>query len=697
METIFSSDKASCRTKVSIVKRKNFAALRVVLGRACGRRRQFTFHQMAEISQSKTSSMEGLARVYDCSARTIARIRDVCAFGLVSMQELMLGWLLMRLKEFPPDWGLRSRLWDETGQRLVLRVNTGVASHGQTANWQVLVARFRFVWGWHTRQASSSDAHAFLSWEPVVPAVPLLSNSAANIAAGLEAHSVTAPLHQFSLHLQRLCGVWFDLAESDGATANERFVAARYQDDATGHLICCNHGNHLGEVAVVTVAGQRSAGVDGRSILNDVYASALFLRMHGHMLRLMVSLRGALKKMLLIRHGPPPECAQEYNACIRSMLHAEHDFTSGASSKKRLDALLDRFFSCFNGRHWVQGVVEVYDNNAQLDSEQWLSSATDAALGVLLSRLPPVPSSGKWEKLTPCIFFIVKLQMHGLLAHMLEPAFQNAGFHSSAGRGSTDDDPHLKMDMSWHEVAGKRFERFKAFLHDTWSQFVMRSLLLVLEVFRILTLSFMSASNRRACVGFSPLQNMLYEKTSVVVWSLQYLSSLLRLTPSRCRLLWQPHYDSCIEWVRQRPEEAAFFRRLVLHSIGQIELRHVRKLFILPWRLFTISDSRRPLMERKSLGLAFLDLPRCCVPWGFARGLHARRSDPSDPQISGMLGCVSSWICMSLHCIERLHAVNRRHVDPRKACGCVSQPRTIPVCTCSVRLRALCMKHVTTV
>ena len=323
--------------------KENFAGLRVVLGRSCGQRRQFTWQQMTEISQSKTSSMEGLARVYGCSARAIARIRDTCAFGLMSMQEMMLGWLLQRLRAFPPDWGLRSRLWDETGQRLVLRVNTGIPSHGQAATWQVLVARFRSAWGWRSQHAGSSEETAFLSWEPVIPAVPLLSTSAANIAAGLEAHSVTAPVHQFSLHLQGLCRFWFDLAESDGATSNEQFVAARFQDEATGHLICCNHGNHLAEVAVVTVASQREALVEGRSILNDVYASALFLRMHGHMLRLMVSLRSTLKQMLVIRHGPPPDCAKEYSACIRSMLQAEHDFTSGASSLKRWETLLDSF------------------------------------------------------------------------------------------------------------------------------------------------------------------------------------------------------------------------------------------------------------------------------------------------------------------------------------------------------------------
>ena len=53
LQTIFSSDQVSCRTKVSIVKRKNFAGLRVVLGRLCGQRRQFTWQQMTELSSRR--------------------------------------------------------------------------------------------------------------------------------------------------------------------------------------------------------------------------------------------------------------------------------------------------------------------------------------------------------------------------------------------------------------------------------------------------------------------------------------------------------------------------------------------------------------------------------------------------------------------------------------------------------------------
>ena len=110
---------------------------------------------------------------------------------------------------------------------------------------------------------------------------------------------------------------------------------------------------------MVSVASERDARSGSKSVLNDVYASALFLRMHGHLLRLIVAMRGTLKDMVVLRHGPPPDSAVRYHACIRAMLDAERDFTTGASSSGRWQVRLETFLQCFNGRHWLQGIVEV--------------------------------------------------------------------------------------------------------------------------------------------------------------------------------------------------------------------------------------------------------------------------------------------------------------------------------------------------
>ena len=180
-----------------------------------------------------------------------------------------------------------------------------------------------------------------------------------------------------------------------------------------------------------------------------------------------------------------------------------------------------------------------------------------------------MPSSGKWEKLLPAIFFAVKMQMFGLVKLLLGPAFDGAAFHSRRKTKDSEEDPALKMDLSWHHVAGVRYDRFKAFMLDPWTRFLLLSILIVVENFRILTQFFIWASNaERSFVGFPPLMQIQYEPTSHLCWTLQYLSTLLHGSCSRVRLLWGIAHDTLVSWMKAEPREARFFRRLVLHAIG---------------------------------------------------------------------------------------------------------------------------------
>ena len=54
----------------------------------------------------------------------------------------------------------------------------------------------------------------------------------------------------------------------------------------------------------------------------------------------------------------------------------------------------------------------------------------------------------------------------------------------------------LTHDLFFCQLAGKRLDRMRAVVSDTWTQYVLKSSLLVLEVFRILTLAFTDASNK---------------------------------------------------------------------------------------------------------------------------------------------------------------------------------------------------------
>ena len=312
----------------------------------------------------------------------------------------------------------------------------------------------------------------------------------------------------------------------------------------------------------------------------------------------------------------------------------------------------------------------MYDNNEELDLDTWADDAAATGTEVYFKRQPVPPSSGKWEKLVPGIMWMVKLQLSGLLQLLLRPAFRKASFHKASGNSQTEDldDPALRLDLSWHEVAGKRYARLERMVSNVWQEYVLMVTLLVAEPFRIMTHVLIAASNNeRSFVGFPPLMNLLYDPTSIFIFSLQYLSSLLRGTASRTRLLWGRKYNSFQRWIEREVDEARFFRRAVCHAIGQIELRHVRKFRRLPWRMFTFADTRRSVLERERLSLTFNSKRLCCTPFGFCRGLRKSELCYAIFCNALMMFTVCWFIACSIHCIERLHAVNKRHADSRKA------------------------------
>ena len=219
----------------------------------------------------------------------------------------MFGWLLQNLRRRPPGWCLRSTLWDETGQRLVLAPISELGSSCQIATWQVLVVRTRFCWGWFAEERPSV-ACPVMAYEPIIPPMPLVSNAAPHLFSGLFRHTVTSATNCFMRELRSLSKVSSDIFESDGATANEKMYAHVGHEDS-GHLLCGNHGNHLGEMQTVSVAMYENIGARALNGVNDLYASVLFFRSQGNFLRLICSVRKALDEALVIRVGPPPPVA----------------------------------------------------------------------------------------------------------------------------------------------------------------------------------------------------------------------------------------------------------------------------------------------------------------------------------------------------------------------------------------------------
>eukprot|EP00959_Pyramimonas_sp_CCMP1952_P170251 3556834-Pyramimonas_sp.AAC.2 len=187
---------------------------------------------------------------------------------------------------------------------------------------------------------------------------------------------------------------------------------AHVRDVSSAHLLCGNHANHLGEMQSVAISMYERLGSKSLNGLNDLYSAILFFRSQGHFLRLICSVRKAVDDMVLIRVGPPPPEARSYAAAFRSFLECDYRFTQSSSrSEKALAALrqqYDSFFSLFNGRLWLRGILEVFDDGRRLSREDVVNTGATAVLNMLFPHLPAVPSQGKWEKLYPALAFFVK-------------------------------------------------------------------------------------------------------------------------------------------------------------------------------------------------------------------------------------------------------------------------------------------------
>ena len=149
LQKVVNHPQVMIRVRCDVVKSRHGRDVQVRFGDKTGTCR-FSTHQMVQISTEKTTCGKALSRSYGCHPRHISRVKAVIGWGLIMLQELMMGWLLSKLRERPPDWGIRSRLWDETSQRLFMAVSKNSSNSASVNTWQILVCRLRMAWGWVT-------------------------------------------------------------------------------------------------------------------------------------------------------------------------------------------------------------------------------------------------------------------------------------------------------------------------------------------------------------------------------------------------------------------------------------------------------------------------------------------------------------------------------------------------------------------
>lgn len=114
----------------------------------------------------------------------------------LTLQGVLLASILKTLRSRAPVWACVSQLWDETGERLSLDLLPGSAastSQASSSVWQVLIARFRFVWMWFEADGSPTT----MSIDVICPPLAVLSVGAKDLFSAMHQHPQMASINAF--------------------------------------------------------------------------------------------------------------------------------------------------------------------------------------------------------------------------------------------------------------------------------------------------------------------------------------------------------------------------------------------------------------------------------------------------------------------------------------------------------------------
>ena len=280
------------------------------------------------------------------------------------------------------------------------------------------------------------------------------------------------------------------------------------------------------------------------------------------------------------------------------------------------------FEEIFNGPIWRRRLVHICTSPSCCKSREEAELKACWAIDFLYSSAPSIPQLAKWTKLLPALIFFVASDVGGVLQFAFEQA--KSSFKLSTGQDETRDvAATVGEEMPWHELAGVRFARGLGFLASATRRFHMAALAIVVEPLRVLHSRYMATSRQRPATGRPNLLDEVHNSRSLVTAALQYYSTLFSLDCDRARLVWQ--WSGCLtarQWVRDYPDEARTFRRLILAAAGDLHRRLKKFTRDFPWLLFGLADVRRTHDDRQRIVQRFFAQEECCLPPGVARSFR---------------------------------------------------------------------------
>ena len=266
---------------------------------AKGRKFLLSWVSMASLAFGCVTARRALSETYMVAQRTVRRVVEIVAHVSLLYQACLLQRLSEMLEKTKPDVAALSIMWDETSEKLSLPAVQGANAATSSSNWEVCVSRFDFCIGVGGR---------FFTFLCVTPPIPMISNGSASIFRSLFSHPLMEPIIKFRKLLAEIAGIFIEVNEADGHPANDKLFHGRLQlAMAMAHAQrpsymqlhwCNNHATNLVNVSLVAVG-------DAAGLINTMFIAGKFMRMGGHFVRLIASVRGVVEENLVWVRKPP--------------------------------------------------------------------------------------------------------------------------------------------------------------------------------------------------------------------------------------------------------------------------------------------------------------------------------------------------------------------------------------------------------
>ena len=469
---------------------------------AFGRKKFVPYGVMLRIAFTPLARRNDAARAQGVSPKWATTLRNAVARGCLVSQARALDQLEGQFAECPCKKIFATSLaFDETTETLCLPLHNHLFRAIQQSAWHVCVSQQEFLWSIEELTGKFKTAH----WDALRPSVPLLGTDAETVFDGLFNLPSVAPFVKCAAASATAATISMVHFDRDGASSNDRVVAAMVKAHPTGlvsHATCGNHNNSLAEGSVVASVGAE--------ILPKLYSLSCLLRMGGHFVRLLHTTVDLIEK-----HMPRPR--RQAAAPPGSQAYIEELLSYALDNYKRFHDDNDELYDRGLGRPWRRGEVRHREYakacadfgsffswvSGQLvhvcPGEECCSSlgrykqrAQTVIISLVYRCLPSVPTKSKWTKTGPCLDFHMLSQGFDLLQKQLPMAFDPKGVTVTVHKGYQDPE-----EIGWHRMVGIRSQKARELVADPLTFYKVTILSIVLEPLRFLTRWFMVEGSKK--------------------------------------------------------------------------------------------------------------------------------------------------------------------------------------------------------